>query len=151
MRPRTVTVPPEAEPALAFALIQTMDSLEARARIAERGGDSLGRRSAYEYRRDVPQLDAVLRQLGFQPHEPDPEGEALSWFGRPYAIIDGNPARLVPVQPLECLLQDARADGRPGYLRAADLSRLLTRFSRAGGSATTSLNGDDAHTDPAPP
>jgi hypothetical protein len=120
-RPIRLEIPPEALPAVTFALQRTIDDLEARALIATDHDPNLGPPSAVEYRADIDRLAELSGQLGHTPGRPDPERAAVVWVDGVYTIEHGRPKRMTATVRLSRLLGeaiDARREGRimPGAL-----------------------------------
>jgi hypothetical protein len=120
-RPIRLEIPPEALPAVTFALQRTIDDLEARAIVATDHDPDLGPPSAVEYRTDIARLAELLGQLGHAPARPDPERAAVVWVDGVYTIEQGQPRRMTATARLSELLGaaiEARREGRitPGLL-----------------------------------
>ena len=81
---------------LAWALLRTVDDLEARAIIADHHDPHIGPESAVEYRSDIVRLRTVLDQLHHVSRDPDPEQAAVTWIdGTTYTIVDRHPIRMI--------------------------------------------------------
>ena len=120
-RPIRLEIPPEALPAVTFALQRTIDDLEARALIATEHDPDLGPASAADYRTDIARLTKLAGQLGHCAAHPDPERAAVVWVDGVYTIERGRPKRMTATVRLSRLLGeaiDARREGRisPGAL-----------------------------------
>lgn len=79
---------------LAYALLRTVDDLEARAVIAEHHDPDLGAVSATEYRTDIRRLQTILAQIAPGTRDPDPSQAAVRWLDGTYTVVHGHPVRL---------------------------------------------------------
>ena len=80
---------------LAYALLRTIDDLEARAIVAEHHDPEIGPISAREYRADILRLRQVLDQVAPGTRDADPERAAINWIDGVYTVADGVPVRMV--------------------------------------------------------
>jgi hypothetical protein len=123
--PVRLEIPPEALPAVTFALQRTIDDLEARALIATEHDTDLGPASAAEYRADIGRLTELSGQLGHAPARPDPERAAVVWVDGVYTIEHGRPKRMTATARLSRLLGEAIEARREGRISPGALIELV--------------------------
>jgi hypothetical protein len=80
---------------LAYALLRTIDDLEARAVVAEHHDPDLGPVSATAYRTDIRRLQTVLARIAPGARDPDPRLAAVRWLDGTYTVVHGRPVRLI--------------------------------------------------------
>ena len=123
--PVRLEIPPEALPAVIFALQRTIDDLEARAIVATDHDPDLGPSSAVEYRADIGRLSGLLGQLGHTPGRADPERAAVVWVDGVYTIEHGRPKRMTATARLSRLLGEAIDARREGRISPSALIELV--------------------------
>ena len=92
---------------LAWALLRTVDDLEARAVIAEHLDSELGPVSASEFRTAIRRLQTILAQIAPGSRDPDPGQAVVHGLDGTYTIAHGHVTRLTPQPDVLSLIESS--------------------------------------------
>lgn len=139
---------------LAYALLRTIDDLEARAIVAEYYDPEIGAASAVEYRDDIRRLQTVLGQIAPEARGPDATQAAVHWLDGTYTVADGRPVPLMPLRDVLALVEETLdlmgQDGFDPHEALIDIHEYLTAhalFAMADGTWIVSTSPEPSRSD----